>query len=60
MFICQTDCIDKYEGPAIDWAKAMPYSMSYGRCEFCGKTDGCYDVPSSAQWGPKKNSDSTN
>jgi hypothetical protein len=38
MFYC-TACAKKYTWP--DWG-----STSYGPCEICGKTAGCFDVPS--------------
>lgn len=55
MFICRT-CVDDCEGAPIDWAKEkmkMGFG-SLGPCEFCGKTDVCADVPSSAPWKRKE------
>ena len=52
MFICKERCIEKYEGPAVDWAKAMDRG-SLGPCEICRKTGVCYDIPSSANWRRK-------
>ena len=43
MFTC-TDCIKEWEGPTIDRALKGLVMRSYGRCEFCGKTDSCYDL----------------
>lgn len=54
MFIC-TECVENYEGPAVDVAKAFGrMGMSFGPCELCHKTMGCYDIPSSANWQRKK------
>lgn len=39
MFYCEP-CSDKNGWPFL-------YGMSYGRCEVCGKTASCADVPSS-------------
>ena len=49
MFICE-ECIKKYEGPAIDIAKSVPF-RSVGKCEVCeiGKKR-CYDIPSRGNW----------
>ena len=40
MFYCRP-CKDEK-----NWPESM--SLSFGKCELCGKTDTCYDVPSSA------------
>jgi len=55
MFICEK-CLDNYEGPGIEWAKASgPFGMSFGKCEMCEKSPReCKDVPSSGNWWPKK------
>ncbi len=34
MFLCE-----KCHGPKCQWE----FGKSYGRCECCGRTDGCYD-----------------
>lgn len=43
MFICKTNCIEKFEGSAVEWAKAIG-RVSYGPCEICRTTDECFDV----------------
>ena len=58
MFVCEK-CIEKYEGPAVTAAQATRAlvffpRLSYGPCEVCHETGGCYDIPSSAQWLLKK------
>ena len=46
MFYCNT-CKDIYNYPES-------FVLSYGKCEMCGETSECYDVPSSAL--PKRES----
>jgi len=54
MFVCNT-CIEKYEGPAIPYAKlTIEAGMgSKGPCEICREVNVCADIPSSASWWPK-------
>lgn len=54
MFICQANCIDRYEGSAVDYAKLVG-PRSFGPCEVCRRTGSCYDLYSgNPNWRLKK------